>query len=136
MILLSLPSTIFNEPSVDLLSIYEDSIFFFFDQYISKKIVVKNNISLNYQAGFESFKSPIIKPDSIVITGPDELLSKLKYLETDSISFEDINKDVISNINILPNDFFNAAFPLINKTIEKLNDKILLETLRMTIIEI
>ena len=90
--------------SVDLLSINEDSIFFFFDQYITKKIAVKNNIYVNYQPGFESFKSPVIFPDSVVVNGPDELLSELKYLETDSISFEGINKDVISNINILNPD--------------------------------
>ena len=44
--------------SVDLLAINEDSIVFFFDQYISKKIAVKNNIYVNYQAGFESFYEP------------------------------------------------------------------------------
>ena len=50
------------------------------------------------------FMSPVMLPDSVVVTGPDELLSELKYMETDSTSFEGVNKDVVSNINILNPD--------------------------------
>ena len=93
--------------SVELLSISEDSIFFFFDQYVSKKIPVKENISIDFQAGFESFKNPTIRPDFVVVTGPKELLSNLKYLETDSTNFENVSKDISSSINILNPDVDN-----------------------------
>jgi hypothetical protein len=90
--------------SVELLSISEDSILFFFDQYVSKKIPVKENVNIDFESGYENFKIPVLIPDSVVVTGPKELLSDLKYLETDSVNFENINSDINLNINLINPD--------------------------------
>ena len=75
-----------------------------FDQYVSKKIPVKENVSVNFESGYENFKIPVLIPDSVVVTGPKELLSDLKYLETDSVNFENINSDIKFNINLINPD--------------------------------
>ena len=96
--------------SVELLSISEDSILFFFDQYVSKKIPVKENVSVNFESGYENFKIPVLIPDSVVVTGPKELLSDLKYLETDSVNFEKINSDIKFNLKLINPDLENLIF--------------------------
>ena len=96
--------------SVELLSISEDSILFFFDQYVSKKIPVKENVTVNFESGYENFKIPVLNPDSVVVTGPKELLSDLKYLVTDSVNFEKINSDIKFNLNLINPDLDNLIF--------------------------
>ena len=93
--------------SVELLSISEDSILFFFDQYVSKKIPVKENVTIDYESGYENFKNPVLIPDSIMVTGPKELVSDLKYLETDLVNFENINSDIKFSINLINPDSDN-----------------------------
>ena len=96
--------------SIELLSISEDSILFFFDQYVSKKIPVKENVTVNFESGYENFKIPVLNPDSVVVTGPKELLSDLKYLVTDSVNFEKINSDIKFNLNLINPDLDNLIF--------------------------
>ena len=96
--------------SVELLSISEDSILFFFDQYVSKKVPVKENVTINFESGYENFKTPVLIPDSVVVTGPKELLSDLKYLVTDSVNFEKINSDIKFNLNLINPDLDNLIF--------------------------
>ena len=96
--------------SIELLSISEDSILFFFDQYVSKKIPVKENVTVNFESGYENFKIPVLNPDSVVVTGPKELLSDLKYLVTDSVNFEKIDSDIKFNLNLINPDLDNLIF--------------------------
>ena len=100
------------DSSVELLTISEDSIYFFFDQYISLKKPVKLNLDINYNDGYENFKKPTIKPDSIQVTGPKDLLFNLKYIETDSVKFNDINSDISARISLKNPDLKNMSLSL------------------------
>lgn len=97
------------DSSVELLTISEDSIYFFFDQYISVKKPVKLSLDINYDEGYENFKEPTIKPDSILVTGPKDLVFDLKYIETDSIEFNNINSDILSRISLKNPDLKNMS---------------------------
>ena len=97
------------DSSVELLTISEDSIYFFFDQYISVKKAIKLNLDINYDEGYENFKEPNIKPDSILVTGPKDLVFDLKYIETDSIEFNNINSDILSRISLKNPDLKNMS---------------------------
>ena len=97
------------DSSVELLTISEDSIYFFFDQYISVKKPVKLNLDINYDEGYENFKEPTIKPDSVLVTGPKDLVFDLKYIETDSIEFNNINSDIFSRISLKNPDLKNMS---------------------------
>ena len=107
------------DSSVELLTISEDSIYFFFDQYISVKKPVKLNLDINYDEGYENFKEPTIKPDSILVTGPKDLVFDLKYIETDSIEFNNINSDILSRISLKNPDLKNMSLSS-NKIVYKL----------------
>ena len=97
------------DSSVELLTISEDSIYFFFDQYISVKKAIKLNLDINYDEGYENFKAPTIKPDSILVTGPKDLVFDLEYIETDSIEFNNINSDIFSGISLKNPDLKNMS---------------------------
>ena len=97
------------DSSVELLTISEDSIYFFFDQYVSQKKPVKLNLDVNFSEGYENFKKPTIKPDSILVTGPKNLLFNLNYIETDSVEFNNINSDILTKISLNNPDLKNMT---------------------------
>ena len=73
------------DSSVELLTIFEDSIILYFDQYISEKKFIKTNISINYESGFDSFKAPLITNDSVTILGPKDIVRKIDYVDTEFV---------------------------------------------------
>lgn len=93
--------------SVDVIDISTDSILFYFDEYTSAKKIIKTNIDLNYETGFDSYKKPLISNDSIKILGPKEILDKIKYIETKVTKLENINSDLEIDISLINPDYKN-----------------------------
>lgn len=92
---------------VDLLDINADSILFYFDEYASARKRIKTNLEINYAPGFDSFKKPIISNDSIKILGPEELLNKIKYIETEITKLKNINSDIATDLSLINPDYKN-----------------------------
>ena len=82
------------DSSVELLTIFEDSIILYFDQYIYEKKFIKTNISINYESGFDSFKAPLITNDSVTILGPKDIVRKIDYVDTEFVKLNNVNSDI------------------------------------------
>ena len=88
------------DPSIELKSISEDSILFYFDKFISAKIPIKPNININYVVGYDSFYSPVLSVDSVNVLGPNEVIEKIKYINTEPITLDDVKSDISIELSL------------------------------------
>ena len=100
------------DSSIELLTIFEDSIILYFDQYISEKKFIKTNISINYESGFDSFKTPLITNDSVTILGPKDIIRKIDYVDTEFVKLNNVNSDVQINLSLLKPAFDDLSIDL------------------------
>ena len=100
------------DSSIELLTIFEDSIILYFDQYISEKKFIKTNISINYESGFDSFKTPLITNDSVTILGPKDIIRKIDYVDTEFVKLNNVNSDIQINLSLLKPPFDNLSIDL------------------------
>ena len=98
------------DSSVELLTISEDSLFFFYDQYVSQKKPIKPNVLIDYTPGYDSFKPFSIASDSVTILGPKDILEKIDFVETDLVKLNNVNSDIDINLNILKPAYDNLTF--------------------------
>lgn len=98
------------DSSVEMLNISEDSLFFYFDQYISQKKYIKPNVSIDYKPGYDSFKPYFITNDSVTILGPKDILKEIEYVDTEFIRLNNVNSDVNINLNLLKPAFDDLTF--------------------------
>jgi len=98
------------DSSVEMLNISEDSLFFYFDQYISQKKYIKPNVSIDYKPGYDSFKPYLITNDSVTILGPKDILKEIEYVDTEFIRLNNVNSDVNINLNLLKPAFDELTF--------------------------
>lgn len=88
--------------SVQNLSVNELNIYL--DKLISKKVPVKVKTDFGYKNGFKVIDSIKIKPDSITISGPSEIIKSTKFIETKLLSLQDINKSFSSKVSLKQQD--------------------------------
>ena len=100
------------DSSIELLTIFEDSIILYFDQYISEKKFIKTNISINYESGFDSFKTPLITNDSVTILGPKDIIRKIDYVDTEFVKLNNVNSDIQINLSLLKPAFDDLSIDL------------------------
>ena len=98
------------DSSVEMLNISEDSLFFYFDQYISQKKYIKPNVSIDYKPGYDSFKPYLITNDSVTILGPKDILKEIEYVDTEFVRLNNVNSDVNINLNLLKPAFNDLTF--------------------------
>ena len=72
-----------------------------FDNIITKMVKVKNNTSVQARDGFTVIGGVIIRPDSVKLTGAGSLLSKIKFVQTDFISFKDVNSNISRDVKLI-----------------------------------
>ena len=100
------------DSSIELLTVFEDSIILYFDQYISEKKLIKTNLSIDYQSGFDSFKTPLITNDSVTILGPRDVIRKIDYVDTEFVKLNNVNSDIQINLSLLKPAFDNLSIDL------------------------
>ncbi|MCX7552183.1 YbbR-like domain-containing protein [Xanthomarina sp. F2636L] len=80
----------------EIVSITPDTLKFRYDINAVKQVPIKLLSKIEYTQGFDLLDSLRVVPDSIKIIGPEVLVSKISYVETDSIKL----KDIKANINM------------------------------------
>ncbi|MEO5570291.1 MAG: CdaR family protein [Bacteroidia bacterium] len=98
------------DPAYRVVRIAPDSILMDYSKKFTRKIPVKLNVELNFRKQFFNSGQPILKPDSLELAGPEEEIKKISSIETEKITFNNINQNL----------FFSA--PVVNPG----NDKIIL----------
>ncbi|WP_452223037.1 CdaR family protein [Lacinutrix chionoecetis] len=79
---------------IKLKTINPDTLIFNVDINAVKMVPVKPNLKLDYTPGYDVLDSIVAFPDSVKVIGPESLIKKLKFLETELFEKNDINKPI------------------------------------------
>ena len=71
-----------------------------FQQKKEKTLPVISNIEVSFAAGYSATTGLMIKPDSVKVSGPDELLDTLTQLTTRSLKLQKVNEDLEGSVKL------------------------------------
>jgi hypothetical protein len=101
------------DKEVELLNISPEKLSFRYGVNLVKKVPVKINTNINYSPGYNNASVLKAEPDSIVIVGPDILVSDFKYIETDTLTIADVRTDLNQKIKLkLPKNNADLKFSI------------------------
>ena len=115
------------DKQVELLNISPDTLSFRYGINLVKKVPVKVNASLKFSPGYDMASSLTSKPDSIVVVGPNILVSKIDFFETEKTTFNNIRTDLSESVKIkLPENKSDLKFStnevVLNAKVEKFTE--------------
>jgi hypothetical protein len=98
---------------VEIINIYPDSLRFYVERIISKKLPVISGLKLEFKPGYGLASDIIFKPDSVVVKGPISLLKTMKEIKTadKSLSLLDSRKE--TEVNLIGMNGFEYSTNLI-----------------------
>lgn len=73
----------------------------FLDPIVLKKVRVLPRYNFSFKDGFKPIDSIKVSPDSVIVSGPSGTLKNLKTINTETISLENIEKDVSKTVKIV-----------------------------------
>lgn len=76
---------------VDIINLYPDSINFFVEKIISKKLPVVSALNLEFKPGYALASDIILKPDSVVVRGPRSYLKSMTEINTNDIKLSSLD---------------------------------------------
>ncbi len=85
---------------VDIINIYPDSIKFFVERIISKKLLVTSGLNLEFKPGYGLASDIILKPDSIVVSGPVSILRPMTEIKTEGRSLGLLDSKTFTELNL------------------------------------
>jgi len=80
--------------------IEQDTIYLDLGQLTSKKIPLKGVFKFSYKLGYHLTKEVVIKPDSILVSGPKQQIDTLKSVHLQNLILKDISTSIEQKIKI------------------------------------
>lgn len=92
--------------SVEILSVRPDSLVFPFQTLTVKMVPVRLNSKIDFALGYDVVDNIKIKPDSVKVIGPKNLVSKVDYVNTKTLTLKNVNTsfEKVLTINFRPKD--------------------------------
>jgi hypothetical protein len=85
---------------VEIINILPDSIRFFVERIISKKLPVISGLELEYKPGYGLASDIVFKPDSVVVSGPFSILKKMKEIKTTDKTLSPLDSRTETEVNM------------------------------------
>ena len=99
------------DKQVVILNISPDTLIFRYGINSVKKIPVKFKADINYSPGYNISSKLVSEPDSIVIVGPNILVSEINFLETESITLDNVRSNLSEIVKLkLPKNSSDLTF--------------------------
>jgi len=116
---------------IKILSTSPDTLFIRFQQKQSKKVAVVFSGNLHFNSQYRLKDRIQLFPDSVFIFGTKKTLSKINFIETDSVVFEEVEKAIKQDIDLSDIDgiSFSKKQVQISFDVEKFTEKIITLTL-------
>ncbi|TSE09522.1 MULTISPECIES: CdaR family protein [Aquimarina] len=83
-----------------VLSIQKDTLRLKVDLNLEKKIPVNIAQDIQYAVGYGSDKGLVVSPDSVMISGPSQVIDTIERIYTENLNLEGLNVDYTSELNI------------------------------------
>lgn len=80
--------------NIEIFSISPDKLEFGYDRNSVKKVPVTLNAQIEFASGFDMDGDFSLKPDSVVVIGPEVTVSKIDSLQTESINLKDVKSNI------------------------------------------
>lgn len=77
-----------------------DVLYINYQQRKEKKVPVSSRIALQFSAGYSAVEGLELEPDSITVSGPDNILDTLNQLQTVPITISDIKGDLSGQVAV------------------------------------
>lgn len=101
--------------SQEYISISPANIYFRFESLYGKKVKVVPRLKINFEKQFLLSDSLLVKPDSVLVVGPEKLLEQINFLETIEQELNQVNNsqtirtrlhipEDLQNIKVLPKE--------------------------------
>jgi hypothetical protein len=110
---------------VEIIKIYPDSINFFVERVMKKKLPVVSGLDLEFKPGYGLASEILFKPDSIIVNGPISYLRDMKEIKTESRAFDLLDNRIETEINF-PKMYgfnFNTNTVEVSLDIQRIVDK-------------
>lgn len=85
---------------VQLLNISPDTLIFKYDVNLVKKIPIVLNTDISFTSGFDITGNYKLKPDSIVVVGPEIIASKVTSVQTEKLTLKDVKSNISSMVKL------------------------------------
>jgi hypothetical protein len=110
---------------VDIISIHPDTISFYVEKIIKRKLPVVPDLDLDYKPGYGLAQDIIVKPDSVIVDGPFSILKSIKGIKTEKLSLTSLDYKTDASVNLAPKRGFSFNTDVINLMldIQKIVDK-------------
>lgn len=103
---------------IELQEILLDTIYLDLGFLKSKKVALKPNLDIKYQVGYDLLGNIKVVPDSIVISGPEDQLKKVKYLNLKRIKLNNQKENFSKYTDIIqPTKYKNFKFSILKATV-------------------
>jgi len=89
-----------KELNHQIIAFNPDTLFFDFSNRTVKKVPVQLVSAISYQRQFAQSDNVNIRPAYVTISGPAEVLAKIKSWKTDSVKLDDVNESFSSRVNL------------------------------------
>ncbi len=84
-----------------LIEIFPDTMFFQFDKSKTKMVRVVPNILISFKRQFDFTEPMLIKPDSVMITGPEHVVDTIEGWRTEKVVFETLDRSVQDELQLV-----------------------------------
>jgi YbbR domain-containing protein len=120
------------DKSVQILSIEPDTIYFNISGYVTKKVPVRSDFSLSFKDEFRQCAPIQFLPDSVTITGSQELVDKMNSIALHSKKYEKVDRTVedISTIAASQNVYVNPSRIRYKIPVERCTERTVSVTIR------
>jgi hypothetical protein len=93
--------SLYNELHRTSVRAQPDTIFFTATDAFTQKVPVFAQLDVDYRPGFRLYGFPVISPDSVYITGPEWLEDSVRFIRTDIIRAESVDKPLSRRVRLL-----------------------------------
>lgn len=88
----------------------KDEIIIGYEQKQEKKLPVISRIDVEYAAGYSATENLRIAPDSVTVSGPDNILDTLTALHTFPVTLTNVKKDLAGSVLLDTTSLLNVTF--------------------------
>jgi len=110
---------------VEIINIYPDSIKFFVERIISKKLPVTSGFDIEFKPGYGLASDIIYKPDSVIVSGPFSIIKNMREIKTTYKSLSALDSKTETDVSLPGLNGFNysANFIEVILDIQRIVDK-------------
>lgn len=103
---------------IDIIKIYPDTINFFVERIITKKLPIISGLELDFKPGYGLASDILLNPDSVLVSGPISYLRKMEAIETESSTFTSLDGKTQTEVDFPKMQGFSFSSNSVEVTID------------------